>query len=102
MKKPHWTVAETELAFELVGRRASEEECRAAVGRGRMACIARVDRVRSEAKRATAGRTDTRPQRVPEHVFERARIRASAPPRDLTGLVMGDPPKGYSALERIP
>lgn len=26
--------------------------------------------------------------------------RRSAPPRDLTGALMGDPPRGYSALDR--
>lgn len=100
MRRPHWTDEETEIAYGLVDRRATDEECRAAVGRGRMACVARIERMRNEANRLTAGPVSDGPRRVPENVAQEALRRSLAPPRDLTGHMMGDPPKGYSALER--
>lgn len=100
MKRPHWTDAETEIAYGLVDRRATDEECWATVGRGRMACVARVERMRSAANRLTAGPVSEGPRRIPDGVAREALARAYAGPRDLTGALMGDPPKGYSALER--
>ena len=37
---------------------------------------------------------------VPADVLESREVRLAAPQRDLTGHLFGDPPVGYSALER--
>lgn len=38
--------------------------------------------------------------RPPESSFQEREARHAAGPRDLTGAFFGDPPRGYSALER--
>ncbi|MDQ2084684.1 hypothetical protein RA307_31270 [Xanthobacteraceae bacterium Astr-EGSB] len=42
-----------------------------------------------------------RPRSVPAATLAERAARQLAPARDLTGLVLGDPPVGYSALDRI-
>jgi hypothetical protein len=37
---------------------------------------------------------------IPDEVFEERNRRLAAPHRDLTAVFAGDPPVGYSALER--
>jgi hypothetical protein len=39
--------------------------------------------------------------RVPENVLANREARVAAGPRDLTGAFFGDPPRGFSALERV-
>jgi hypothetical protein len=44
-------------------------------------------------------RGDRDPTPTPEQLARRD-VRSAAPARDLTGALMGDPPLGYSALDR--
>lgn len=96
-KTPRWSLKDFETAKRLIAEGATEEQCQAALGRSLKACY---ERVRCGA--AVAGPRNKIPVRVnvPEFVREEAKVRHLAPPRDISGAVFGDPPKGYSALER--
>jgi len=96
-----WTREEVALAEALVARDASDDECMAAIGRNRNACYVKLMRWPDQ-----QGKTFRMPrlapqEKAPDHVFEDRNRRLMAP-RDLTGTFFGDPPKGFSALERRP
>lgn len=97
-----WTPEQIILAGELIDRRASNEDCLAAVGRSYAGCYAKIDRIRYGDRRAKYApdlhRTEPRPD-VPNHVIEDA-IRRQKAARSITALICGDPPLGYSALDR--
>ena len=91
----HWTAQETELAESLVDRRASDEECMAAVGRNFNACYCRVVSRKGSIRHPRV----QPPPNVPSDVLHDARRRLTAP-RTLTAWLCGDPAPGQSALER--
>jgi hypothetical protein len=95
MKNKHWTQEDIKKARKLVDAKASDEECIAAVGRKYWSCYMKIARDRY-------GKSDVRVEAapiIPPTVIEEA-VKRMAAPRDLTGVICGDPPKGYSALER--
>lgn len=93
--RPRWTDAETDAARELLKKGATDDECREVLGRSFAACRERVERVNLE---VVTGPSATGPKAPPEVLAEKAR-RAAAPVT-ITGFVFGDPPVGYSALDR--
>ena len=70
-------------------------------GRSRAACqFAYYTHILGQRKRRVDGRTPTAQLRAPDPVFEaRERRMLASARRDLTGLIFGDPPPGYSALD---
>lgn len=95
-----WTHDETDLARQMIERGDDEDAFLTQFGKSKKSAIARVDRVKDRPKtRAcpnipTSGRVD-----VPDHVQIEATQRASAP-RSLTAILCGDPPVGYTQLDR--
>ena len=97
-KMPRWTEQDLATAKRLVAADATGEQCQQALGRSRKACYERVRigisvEARSHYKTPTAAR-------VPDAVREEAKVRKAAPVRNISAFVFGDPPVGYSALER--
>lgn len=91
-----WTDGETALARQLLQRCASDAEFRRVLGHTREAAVGRLTRLELKVDRGAVI-----PERVhipPEVVAEA--VRRSSAPVTITGFVMGDPPIGYSALDR--
>lgn len=95
-----WTDAEASLAIQLVERKATDAECRAAVGRSFHCCYVKASRWSEQKVRRNFRKPRSEVQlKAPDHVWEDATLRATAP-RSLTAILMGDPPRGFSALDR--
>ena len=101
MKRPHWTEGELKIAQQLMARKATNEECLAILGRSRHVCYVKTERWKDRSFKLGFRKPRVEPpqERAPEHVLQEAARRMSAP-RTITGLICGDPPKGYSALEQ--
>lgn len=95
-----WTTEQTDLARQMIERGEDEAAFLTQLGRSKKSAIARVDRLKDRPMtRAcpnipTSGRVE-----VPDHVKIEASQRAAAP-RSLTAILCGDPPVGYTQLDR--
>ena len=70
-------------------------------GRTRAGIISKYAYMKSEKTRAeTPPAVPFVREPIPDHVLLDAARRAAAGPRDLVGAIMGDPPRGHSALDR--
>lgn len=114
MKFKRWTKDEEMKAREMLKNLAAESEFMRAFGRTRAAAIHHINyvdkpivreknRIRSNTfrldKNTTKGRA-VKPMRVvPEEVIADA-VRRNSAERTITQAAMGDPPNGYSALDR--
>ncbi len=96
-KQPRWTAEEFAVARSLVESKATNEECIQALGRSLKACSEKVRL--GFAPEKVYFKTPAQ-AKIPEGVRAEAAKRSSARPRDLAGMIFGDPPQGYSALER--
>lgn len=101
-----WTDEQTERARQLVARKADDATFRLELGKSKAAAYARLlyakdpvkYRGQRHAARTSAAEQPPKP-RIPSHVIEDAVLRYSLP-RTLTATLCGDPPPGYSALDR--
>jgi hypothetical protein len=96
-----WTDADTKLARQMLVAGEPADAFVVRLGRTLQASRDRVKRERHKAAWKSLSHSEMR-ERVfasPAHVIAEAQRRASAP-QCLTGLTFGDPPKGYSALDR--
>lgn len=91
---PSWTAEQVATARRLLASKATNEECLAVLGRSRRACYVRIARD-GYAKIVIEDRRFP----PPPSLIEEAEKRAKAP-RTITGWLFGDPPPGYSALDR--
>lgn len=96
MKGARWTPEDIKKAHKLVEAKASDDECMAVIGRKYWSCYMKIARDRY--RHGVDVRVEASPV-VPPQVIHEAVQRMTAP-RDLTGVICGDPPKGFSALER--
>ncbi len=102
-----WTDEETERARKLLDAGADDATFRAELGRTKGSAKSRVAwiKLKESGRRTTReNRKDPdsrRPERmvVPQQLWDEAARRSSAP-NSLTGSFFGDPPQGFSALER--
>jgi hypothetical protein len=112
-----WSSEETSRARKLLARNATAEEFRIELGRSKAAAQARIlyldnprsrERTKERAYRQKMGeRADPmptgiqaeRPRSIPPHLVVEARQRSAAA-RSITAFVFGDPPPGYSALDK--
>lgn len=92
-----WTKEETELARQMLKGNAKDSEFRRALGRGIEAARHRVER--ADVTAIIDNRKPPERVVVPDTVAADAARRAIAP-ITVTGFVMGDPPIGFSALDR--
>lgn len=91
-----WTEGETELARQLLRRCASDAEFRRVLGHSREAAVGRLTRLELKVDRDPVFAERVH---VPADVMAEA-TRRSLAPITITGFVMGDPPIGFSALDR--
>lgn len=104
MGKSTWTALQLKIAQELceLGE-CSDETFLAAVGHTRGGYLSKIrdernaERVRTN--RYEPGQRHCKSLPVPPHLAADAARRSSAP-RSITALVCGDPPPGYSALDK--
>lgn len=94
MRQPRWTEDQIATARRLLEAGAKDDECMAAVGRNRRACYVKIDRLRYNSTVRCAPRVD-----APAEIFIEASWRFRTP-RSITAWLCGDPPPGYSALDR--
>lgn len=123
MAHARWTESETQCARDLIAADAAEHEFQRALGRTRDAAYARVKyaddpeyrkRCIAGAKRSNKAYYKPRekpslvplptlyataPVVIPPSVIDEAQKRLAAP-KSLTGWICGDPPMGFSALDR--
>lgn len=98
----HWTEQQTKIAEQLMRIHAHDREFRRLIGKSKKCASDRLNRVRfgrngKRMKMPTAGRVDHIPDSVLEERNKRLMARYEM---DLTAITFGDPPVGYSALER--
>jgi hypothetical protein len=104
-ERQFWTAQETELAQSLIAQGASDEMFRSLMGRTKKCAESRLRRVNDHSfgmikaiSNHYAGEGNIK---VPPEVIEDRNRRLMARMQmDLTGALMNDPPKGFSALER--
>lgn len=98
-RQQKWTDEETALARKLLKERAPDSEYPRQLGRTRICARARIERLDYMAAFGSR-RSDDRPSEpVPMEVWVERSKRIAAP-RSLTASLLGDPPSGYSALDR--
>jgi hypothetical protein len=97
MKKPRWTPDEIATAKRLIEEGATDEQCVAAVGRNRHTCWTKLYNERNRGYSAFFNHIPSAKPK-PEMLAD-AKQRALAP-RTISAFVLGDPPFGYSALDR--
>lgn len=90
-----WSAEDTAIARQMFVNQGPSEAFLAKLGRPETAARERIKRVDSRAKTEARAALPKIPTRV---VLDAVR-RATAP-RSLTALAFGDPPPGYSALDR--
>lgn len=90
----HWSDEDEKLCRAMIDAGMTSEEAGLAVGR-----TARAVRNKMCSPKATKVHSKSAVQPSSECLLERDR-RRYASPRDLTAALMGDPPVGFSALER--
>jgi hypothetical protein len=93
-----WSAEDTDIARQMFVNKEPSEAFIAKLGRSESASRERVKRANERVnveRRATAGGIAKAPAQVVEDAVRRARA-----PRSLTALAFGDPPPGYSALDR--
>ncbi len=93
-QRPHWTEDQINTARHLLNSGAGDDECMAAVGRNRLACYMKIDRLRYNSTVKCEKRIA-----APTQVFVEA-DRRTRTPRTITAWLCGDPAPGYSALDR--
>jgi hypothetical protein len=92
-----WTADETATLQRMLGAGATWRQVATELGRSMQSIKGKIETVY---KQSAGSAGDVRRIHVPETALvERDRYLA-APPRDLTGFMLGDPPVGFSALER--
>jgi hypothetical protein len=97
----HWSQKDYETARRLIKDGASNETCLEVLGRTRKACETKVLYGKApNSKIPYAPRRGDSATQLPDEVVTEAKARWSAPRRDISAIVFGDPPVGYSALER--
>jgi hypothetical protein len=93
-----WSSDDTEIARQMVLNKEPSEAFLAKLGRSETAARERVKRANERVnveRRATAEGFAKAPPQLVEDAIRRARA-----PRSLTAIVCGDPPHGFSALDR--
>jgi hypothetical protein len=104
MAAPRWTDDEIEKFHRLVAEGRSYRQASIAIGKGPQAGKkkvwndARASRANPARKPKSAGHI--MPTHAPTFVELRRDAYLSAPPRSLVGALMGDPPVGFSALDK--
>lgn len=103
-KKNLWTPETLAMGRSLIDRHATEEEFRAATGHSRLSFHSRVQTDKKRREREQRASVDphqrlVRPLAAPSEAVEDAHRRMAAP-RSITAFVFGDPPPGYSALDK--
>jgi hypothetical protein len=107
-QRKQWSSEDEALAKELMAQGASEVLFLEKLGRSKAAAHThfyykagkRPYRVRVRPSLAPVGGTDVHVSARPtDELLEDAKRRALAP-RDITAQLMGDPPRGYSALDK--
>lgn len=93
--RPRWSDEETEIARQLLRSGATNDMCLERLGRSFSACRERVERVNLE---VVTGPSAVSPK-APAVVLEE-RARRQMAPVTVTGYIFGDPPLGYSALDK--
>jgi hypothetical protein len=99
MAKPKWrvwTAEETATARQLMAKRAREAEFMAALGRSKQSAISHLNRLEMKTGRDQSCAVER--INVPTEVLT-ARAKRSQAPVTFTGMILGDPPIGYSALD---
>lgn len=99
-----WSDADTERARQLLKSGADDATFRSELGRTKGSAKSRMFTVKFKERISQRNRKDPNSRRpesfhVPPHVIEDAARRANAP-RSITATLLGDPPVGFSALER--
>lgn len=114
LRSSNWTPEETELARKLLAEGAPEREFERQIGRTKEAAKTRIQTLNYRARRAEADRFRTLSgSRCKKSEYRRVEAEAAIPPeviadsvrrsdapRSLTAMLCGDPPPGYSALDR--
>jgi len=95
--KDFWTNEQIERARQLIADKADRSVFPGLTGHTFEQARMKMMRVRVQ-QRAAAMEPPPSLVVVPDEVIEE-RARRQIAPRDLTGVLMGDPPKGFSALE---
>lgn len=96
-----WTPDQIAIARELHAACATEAQCMARLGRSKAACNTKIYNIRSVERVAARVANGQPPLQatIPDEVIADA-IRRARAPRTITSWICGDPPPGYSALER--
>lgn len=96
-----WSEAETAAARKMIRDKAPASAFLEAFGKTRKAAMARIRHVDYFKDRRTRNKGEYTPRapEIPEEVIVERVQRATAA-RTLTGFVFGDPPLGFSALDK--
>lgn len=100
-KRFKWTEAATEQARKMIRERAPASDFVEIFGTTRKAAMARIRHVDHFQDRKTRdkGLIMPRAPEIPEEVIVE-RVKRATAARTLTGFVFGDPPLGFSALDK--
>jgi hypothetical protein len=93
-----WTDEEIKLGRQLLAAKAKDSEFRSRLGRSKVAAQTRILYNATSVERYLLTELYPRPV-VPDELLE-DRDRRAAAPLSLTAWLCGDPPSGYSALDR--
>lgn len=94
IQRRRWTTTEVENALALFEDGHGYEDIAVILGRPATAIKSKLEDLRYRNSPATAGRASA------ELLSARDERRHAYDARDLTALICGDPPKGFSALDR--
>lgn len=94
-----WTKAEDEIAAQLFAAEATDAMFWERLGRSKLHAQQRQDRIRTGRITGQMLARAVPRVEVPEHVIADAMRRATAP-RSLTAILCGDPPTGFTSLDR--
>lgn len=89
-----WTEKQKAKLAEMYDAGMSVEDISYEVGKTPAAVRCKIERLRYDRRAVPPIR------QISTQVLDQQHHRLNAIPRDLTGLLLGDPPVGYSALER--
>jgi hypothetical protein len=99
MTNAWWTDQETELAMQMLDRNARPAEFIEVLGRTKGAAWKRRRQVQG-VKRTKAYICHSMSQKLPPPEVLDEAVRRQLAPKTLVGYLFGDPPIGFSALER--
>lgn len=100
-EKYFWSEAETTAARKMIRDGEPAEKFLEVFGKTRKAAMARIRHVDYFRDRRTRNKGEVTPRapEIPEEVIVE-RVKRSTAARTLTGFVFGDPPLGFSALDK--